>query len=620
MQSNKNICVGIVAHVDAGKTTITEQFLYKAGVNKTIGRVDHKNATADNMKVEKERGITVRATTLSFPWKDKTIQLLDTPGHVDFIAEVERALSVLDAAVLAISAKEGIQTQTRIIFGALRRLNIPTVIFVNKVDRMGVDLESLYQDIHTNLTPKGLMMQKVMGEGSRDIGLIPMDQCPELIEKADDLLSGLCDNYLEKALSETAPIDMVYRTEAMKVAFNKGQVYPILHGSALHGIGMDELLSCLVANVEFTPKETLYGRCYKVDRDAHGNRRCFTRIYGGQIVLREDYPIVGEEHLLKIRNLAGLEVVTPIAKPVIEAGEIAVIYDHTLKVEDVIGEDLGRHKTAHIATPTLIAAVNYDHLGHRKEILSALDVLTDEDPFLDYRIHPVNDDIEVKLFGTVQKEILLDLMLERFGIKTTIDPPKTLYLEKPSLASEAVIRMYKDTQLPATVGLKVEPLKEGAGFEYTSRVSLGDLKKPFQTAVEDGVIRAVADGTGQWALTDLKVTFYESDYDSVNSTPSDYRKLAPQVLRKALEDVPMLTLEPYLSYVLEIPEYAIGRAVSDVLKMRGTVSDPSIVANQATLKGIIPVDTCKSYGQVLADYTGGKGVFHTEFHGYKERA
>lgn len=612
--SKNQICVGIVAHVDAGKTTITEQFLYKSGLKKTLGRVDHKDASADYLAVEKERGITVRATSLAFPWKDKTIHLLDTPGHVDFIAEVERSLSVLDAAVLAISAKEGVQTQTRVLFNALKRLGIPTFIFINKIDRFGVELEKVYQEIEKTLTPDFIRLQSVESGNV----LIDFEADFKLHEAADDILSKFSDAYLEKVLAEEVDTDM--RLDEIGRLFKEGKCYPLLHGAALHGLGVEALLDACARWVAFLPDSELRGRCYKIDRDEKGNRRCFVRLTGGRLELRGTYPVLGYEEPIKMRQLAKLEGITARPCAEVSAGEIAIVYDPILKIEDVIGGggEEAQNEAFRIATPTLMANVAYEHLGQRKEILKALEILTDEDPFLAFRIHPVTEAIEVKLFGSVQKEILIDLLKERFDICTSIDEPMTLYKEKPSEMGRALMQMYRHTPLAATIGLEVQPLEVGAGFQYQSKVSLGDLKKPFQTAVSDGVKKAVERGVGQWPLTDLKVIFVESAFDSVNSTPSDYRKLAEEVLLKALESMPLTLMEPLLSYEMEIPAYAIGKAVADVLKMGGVVSDPEIVGEFAYLSGIVPVDTSKNYLEELADYTEGKGRFNTKFFGYRE--
>ena len=617
MEKRKMICVGIVAHVDAGKTTITEQFLYKAGVKRALGRVDHKNTMADSMQVEKDRGITVRASTVVFPWKGTTVQLLDTPGHVDFVAEVERSLSVLDVAVLAISAKEGIEAQTRILFEALRRTKIPTILFINKIDRQGVNLEQVYEGITNQLSPQGVKLQRVVGQGDKESRLVSFTEDEALREAMDDVLATLREDYLEKALTFKEDRLQEARKDTLGRLFREGKCFPILHGSALHDIGLDPLLDTIVREGNFQEEEDFRARCYRVDRDDNGNRRCFLRILGGRMELRKSYPINGGEEEIKIRKMAVLKGITPVEKPWAQSGEIVVVYDNDLSVEDTLGDRFLEKEGKSIATPTLTATVEYEHLGQRKEILQALEILTDEDPFLDYQVHAETEEIQIKLFGVVQKEIVLELLKERFGIVTNIKNPETLYLQRPLYSSEAIMRMYQDTFLPATIGLRVIPLPEGCGFQYESRVSMGHLKKSFQRAVAEGIKKGVREGLESKGLTDLKVVFSESEFDSVNSTPADFRKLAPLVLKKALSKQPLVLMEPYYRYELEVPMEAVGRGISDIIGMRGRVSEPKITKGWAVIKGEIPVDTCKTFDQELYDYTKGKGSFRREFYGYK---
>jgi len=612
------LSIGIVAHVDAGKTTITEQMLYRCGVIKTVGRVDNGNTTTDAMAVERERGITIRSTTVSMMWQDVRINLLDTPGHVDFVAEVERSLTVLDGAILAISAREGVQAQTRLIFNALQRLKIPTIIFINKVDRMGVDLSKIYEDIRKSLSDKLYFINRVENEGTKEARLINAALDSEIVALNYEQLALLDDAFMERFLE--APVDSLktFAVERVQKCIEKAELFPILHGAALHGLGIDALLQTIQTCFEPVISESLSARVYKVDRDEHGARRCFARIFGGSLKLRESYPLFDCDTSFKVRKMALLNGASPIPTDYAVAGDIVLLYTDELVTESVIGDARLQRKPFQLATPTLKATVAYCNLAERRMICEALDQLTDEDPFLDYGIHPVTEAIEIKLFGVVQKEIIETLLKQRFKIETVIEEPSTLYKERPVAKSSACLYMYQDGNLlPATVGIEIEPMEVGSGFEYENKVSFGDLKRPFQNAVLEGVEKGLANGLRGWELTDLRVRFVYSEFDSVNSTPSDYRKLAPEVVRMALEKSGTELLEPVLNYEINLPQYAVGRAISDVLKMRGTVDEPFIEGEFAILKGAIPVETSKSYHSELADYTEGKGSFITHFNGYQ---
>ncbi|GAU79532.1 translation factor GTPase family protein [Fusibacter sp. 3D3] len=626
--NQKMINIGIVAHVDAGKTTITEQFLYKSGVIRTLGRVDNGDTVTDSLSVEKAHGITVRTSTVSFDWKSTQINLLDTPGHMDFIAEVERSLSVLDGAILAISAKEGVQIQTRIIFEALVRLKMPTVIFINKVDRMGVDLEAVYHDIEEMLTSEIITLNKVDHTSQRDFNLMDCWQDSKEKIKLMEFAALLDRELLEKYANGILLTQMEVEQTLIK-AFMKLKVFPILHGSALHGRGIIELLDFITKWLSPRKTESLYGRVYKIDRDRKGQRRCHVRLYGGQIKVRETCKIKGNEQLLKVAQLGAFNGGKLHFVDQLSACEVGVIYSNQLKIEDCIVADAPSQENllheelyndkVNIASPLLKAAMVYEDLGQRKELLEALSQLTDEDPFLNYSINAKTDEIEVKIFGNVQREILESILQERFDIKVHISETVTIYKEKPLSEAEHTIYMYKEgNHLAATIGLKLEPLAIHSGFKFETRVSFGDLKKPFQNAVEEGVRAALSSGLEGWELTDLKVTFFYSEFNSVDSTPSDFRKLAPEVLKCALEKSGTMLLEPLLKFELKVPEENVGKAMSDILKMRGEVLETKCLQEVYSLKGIVPVDASKDYLMTLLNDTSGKGIFVTSFYGYRE--
>ncbi len=629
---------GIVAHVDAGKTTLTEQLLYHSGAIRGIGRVDDGNTVTDNMTLEKERGITIRSSTVSFNYLGNTINLLDTPGHVDFVAEVERSLSVLDGAILAISAREGVQVQTRVIFNALRRLNIPTLIVINKVDRMGVSMDALYADIKKDLTDALFLINGVKEAGSREAKLTSSENEPSIFATNCDVVAMQDLDFLDAYYQASEATEVAETAEAVGAAgvydsigsmltttaqalFNQGKLFPVLHASALHGLGVESILEAMVTWLDMPQiacEGDLSARVYKINHLENGHRLCYTRIFKGGLMLRKAYPLKQETEMLKVSNLFKLDGAKLVACGEAVAGEVVVLMDRHLKIESIIGEPPAHLPKLSIATPTLKATVRASDLGQRRAICEALDILTDEDPFLDYAIHPVTELIEVKLFGTVQSEIIEALLRTRFDIDTVIEPPKTIYKERPKAPSAACIYMYKDgNHLPATVGIEIEPLPEGSGFVYTSGVSLGDLMKPFQNAVEEGIETGLRQGLKGWAVTDIHVKFVISEYNSVDSTPADYRKLAPEVLKQALQLSDTECLEPIMSFELEVPQYAIGRAISDVLRMRGRFDEPTVDGDTMRLTGYLPLETSKDYIVELSDYTEGKGMIRTTFYRYE---
>lgn len=611
------INIGIVAHVDAGKTTLTEQMLYTCGAIKNPGRVDQGNTITDDLTLERQRGITIKASTVAMAWKTCKINLLDTPGHMDFIAEVERSLGVLDIAILAISAKEGVQPQTKVIYNALKRGNIPTIIFINKVDRVGVVLSDLYDVIRNELDDTLYFINSVRDEGTREAAVCEHLLLEEMMESNKETV-GLLDEQMLMSLLETNYIEPDVLNSAAQKLFVTGQLLPVLHGSALLGKGIIPLLDLIVQWGKSVSQPHLSARVYKVDRDSHGERRCFTRVFGGELELRAVYPIFSKDKRFKILKMAAFEGIKPVTCGKVFAGDIAIIYTDCLEVEDIIGEPPYNRKRHSIAVPTLKARVDDQDLAMRKAICEALVQLTDEDPFLEFSIHPITEAIEIKIFGIVQKEIIEMQLLERFGIQTSIQNPDTIYKERPVESSTACRYMYKDgNHYAATVGLKVEPLPVGTGIIYETLVSFGDLKKSFQNAVHEGVEFGLREGLSGWSLTDLKVSFIYSEFNSVDSTPSDFRKLAEEVVKLAIIKGGTERLEPILEFELTLPQYAIGKAVSDILRMRGEVNEPVIVKDMVLLTGKLPVDTSKAYHTEVADYTSGKGILITRFSGYQ---
>ena len=613
--TKKKLNIGILAHVDAGKTTITEHMLYACGAIKEVGRVDNGNTITDGMSLEKSRGITIRQTTVTMTYYDHEINLLDTPGHVDFIAEVERSLSVLDAAILAISAREGVQTQTKVIFHALKRAGIPVVIMINKVDRMGVNLESVMHQIRTELSEGIYRINGVEHAGDRSAKLREVHS----IEKMANLETlSLLDDTMFEAWAGEMDVTLSQMNEVAKQLFNECRLMPVLCGSALHGLGILPLLSLITEWVEPHTQASLSAVVYKVDRDEQGARRCFTRLFGGALVLRETYPIYNEDRTYKILKMEALNGIKTVQKDVVTAGDVVILYTDELSVGSILGEHPVHKKMVHIASPTLKARVLAEDLAARRKICDALVALTDEDPFLDFEIHPETEAISLKLFGMVQREIIEQLLKERFGIETQILEPEIVYKATIKSPAEACLLMYKNGNLlPATVGVVIEPLEAGSGIEYVTQVSFGELKKPFQNAVREGSLLGLKKGINGMEVIDARIRFVYSEFDSVNSTPSDYRKVSESAVALAFNAVDFCKIEPIYHFELVMPQLLVGKAISDVLKMRGTFDNPSLQGESAILTGILPQATSQYYQTELADYTSGQGVISFEPAGYQ---
>lgn len=560
----KILNIGVVAHVDAGKTTVSEHFLYHGGVLGSIGRVDHGDTKTDSLKVEQDRGITVKATTVSFTWNDVKINLIDTPGHVDFVAEVERSLQVLDGAILVISAKEGVQAQTRVLYDTLKRLKIPTIIFINKLDRSTESIDQLYKEINNQLDMKSVFMQKVENYGD-NITLTPWEHCIELVEKNLEQVIDSDINLLDSYLKGVKDSHSRIRTLILKKV-KSGEISPVFHGIALKGIGIVELLDGIVKLIENDPKNhelPLSGVVYKIDRDRRGVRQVYFRIFQGSIRLRDT---------IKIKN---------------------------------------------IGKPTLKTKVIPVHKGRRQELIKVLYEIMEEDPLLQCEIDSTSGEISVSLFGEVQKEILEYIIREKYNIEAQLSETSVIFKERIKKVVYKTINLgEKLNPYRAGISFKIEPLEVNTGLIYETKVSYGELQNSYQKAIYEGIKKGL-EGIYGWEVTDIKVTLIDMEYDSVTSTPADYRNLAAIVLREAIGEAGTEILEPLSSFKLIVPKDAIGRAVSELKVMRGDIKEITYKNDEIILTGVLPIDTSRTYSIVVAGYTEGRGVFTTKFYGYK---
>lgn len=613
-QPIKNI--GIFAHVDAGKTTLTEQLLYQTGAIRQLGRVDHGNTQTDSMALERERGISIISMPTSYNYQGQKINIIDTPGHVDFVAEVERSMLVLDGAILVISAKEGVQSHTRLLFNALSRMEVPTLIFINKIDRMGVEIEVVLAEIRKQLTPNICVLQEVSGEGSKQAQIQAATLQPDdaLIEALSTVDEEILLDYLDGV-----EISHERLHQTMVTAVAARTLYPVLFGSALNGIGMQEMLGGInellpnfsMPDINSTPSDGASGIVFKVAHQP--GRVCMVKLTAGHI---EHRGTLGEN---KITGLSRWNHGQTESINVLHAGDIGIVMGlHQFKVGDTFGHGINRKGFA-LGKPTLKVKISVDRPTQRQALLDALTIMADNDPYLSYELNEFNDDIYITLFGYVQMEIVEETLKRAYSIDIEMADPMTIYMETPVQMAEASVSMYEDG-LPyhAAVGFRVEPLPRGSGVEYGSEITTGFLKQTFQNGVEDGVYAYLDQGLHGWELTDLKITLISYEFSSPVSTPSDYRDLSPLVLFDALKQAGTKLLWPLSEYQLEVPTDQMGRAMSDLKRMKATFEEPTIEGETCTITGIIPVDLSHNYALTVHQYTSGMGHYESKVIGYED--
>ena len=610
----KIINIGILAHVDAGKTTLTESLLYTSGAIPELGSVDKGTTRTDTMLLERQRGITIQTAVTSFYWKNYKINIVDTPGHMDFLAEVYRSLAVLDGAILVVSAKDGVQAQTRVLFHALQKMKIPTIIFVNKIDQEGIDLQSVYQNIREKLSGDVMVMQ--------DVSLTPEVSLTDIedIEKWDSVVAGN-DELLEKYIAgEPLKIQDLQREKCRRI--QNGSLFPIYHGSAKNNIGTEKLIEVIAET--FVPEtensqSKLCGYVFKIEYTDQKKRLSYLRLYHGTLHLR-DTILLSKKKKIKIT-----EMFIPSNGEIVPAdhacsGEIVILSDDTLKLNDILGnEKLLPHKTRiDNPMPLLRTTVEPQKPEQREALLNALTEIADTDPLLHFEIDTVTHEIILSFLGKVQLEVICSLLEEKYHVRVAMREPTVIYLERPIKKATYTIHIeVPPNPFWASIGLTVTPLPAGSGTRFKSEVSLGYLNQSFQNAVMEGVRYGMEQGLYGWRVTDCEICFDYGVYYSPVSTPADFRFLAPVVLEQALKRAGTQLLEPYLSFTLFAPQEYLSRAYNDAPKYCAVIESTLLKNDEVIFTGEIPARCIQAYRTDLAFYTNGQSVCLTELKGYQ---
>lgn len=610
----KIINIGILAHVDAGKTTLTESLLYTSGAILELGSVDKGTTRTDTMFLERQRGITIQAAVTSFNWNDYKINIVDTPGHTDFITEVYRSLSVLDGAILVISAKDGVQAQTRILFHALQKMNIPTIIFINKIDQYGINLNNIYQNIKEKLSNDIIVMQNVTLTPEISIkNIIDLDEWDPVISKNDKLLK----KYIA---GEKLTIQELTQEEYRCV--KKGSLFPIYHGSAKNNIGTQQLIEA-ISNL-FCPEmnknySELCGRVFKIEYTDHKQRLVYLRLYSGTLHLR-DTIVLSEKKKVKLTEIYIPSNGEMIQTEIVCSGDIFIIPNNTLRLNDIIGNEkiLPCNVWNDKPVPMLRTRIEPIKIEEREKLLDALTEIADTDPLLRYCVDTITHEIVISFLGTVQLEVICSLLIEKYHINIRIEDPTVIYMEKPLQKADYTIHIeVPPNPFWASIGLSITPLPIGSGIQYESKVSLGYLNQSFQNAVREGINYGLEQGLYGWEVTDCKICFEYGVYYSPVSTPSDFRFLAPIVLEQTLKKAGTQLLEPYLSFILFTPQGYLSRAYNDAQKHCAIIETSQSKNDEIIFTGHIPVRCINEYRNTLTLYTNGQAVILTELKDYQ---
>ncbi|MEU0781090.1 translation factor GTPase family protein [Streptomyces sp. NPDC006173] len=622
--------LGILAHVDAGKTSLTERLLHTVGVIDEIGSVDDGNTQTDSLALERRRGITIKSAVVSFAVDDTTVNLIDTPGHPDFIAEVERVLGVLDGAVLVVSAVEGVQAQTRVLMRTLQRLRIPTLIFVNKIDRRGARCAEVLERISERLTPAIVPMGEVGQQGTRDAYFTPYPAArlrPHLLDPLADHDEELLAAYVEDRMShDRLRSALVEQTGA-------ALVHPVFFGSAVTGAGVTELIAGvreLLPAAKADAEAPVSGTVFKVERGAAGEKIAYARMFSGTLRTRDRLPLHGGEEG-KVTGISVFDAGSAVRAESVTAGRIARLWGLGAVR---IGDTLGAPRTSsadghHFAPPTLETVVSPRRTGDRGALHLALTRLAEQDPLIDLRQDDVRGEVSVSLYGEVQKEVIQATLADEFGIDVVFRETTPLCVERPVGSGAAVEFNQKDPNpFLATVGLRVDAAPVGSGVSFRLEVELGSMPYAFFKAVEDTVQEALGQGVHGWQVTDCTVTMTHSGYSprqshahqrfdkSMSSTGADFRGLTPLVLMDALRAAGSQVNEPMNRFRLEAPTDTLAAVLPVLARQRAVPQTTRMLGATCVLEGVLPVMETHGLEQLLPGLTRGEGELECAFDHY----
>jgi ribosomal protection tetracycline resistance protein len=645
--------LGILAHVDAGKTTLTERLLYAAGVIDQIGSVDDGSTQTDTLPLERQRGITIKSAVVSFLIGEVTVNLIDTPGHPDFIAEVERVLNVLDGAVLVISAVEGVQAQTRVLMRTLQRLRIPTLLFINKIDRAGAHDERVLRSVAERLTPAIIPMGSTCGLGTRAARFEPFSAADtDFAARLADFLADHDDAFLAAYLEDELRVSYPQLRRVLAAQTARARVHPVFFGSAITGAGVDslmagieELLPARAGNADGPVSATVF----KVERGPAGEKIAYVRMFSGTVRTRDRLHF-GQDKEGKVTAISVFERGPAVQRSSLSAGQIGKFWGlGDVQIGDQIvtansngaryapGSSDGREPDPggrrepdpserwYFAPPTLETVVVPCRPADKGALHIALSQLAEQDPLINLRQDDGRQEMYVSLYGEVQKEVIQATLAQDYGIDVAFRDTSIICIERATGKGEAVERLGKGgNPFLATVGLRVEPAPIDTGVEFRLAVELVSIPlyvyksvDEFARVMTDTVRTTLRQGLFGWQVTDCMVTLTECGYASPATSARDYRLLTPLVLMSALEQAGTEVCEPINRFHLEIPADTFGGAVPVLARLGADLQSSSLRGSLYILEGTIPAARVHDLQHQVPAVSRGEGVLECSFDSYR---
>lgn len=613
---DKPLNLGIVAHADAGKTTLTEQILYSCGAIRSVGSVDDGTASTDTLPIERQRGISVKTACASVRWGDSCVNLIDAPGHSDFLSEVERSLSVLDAAVLVISGVEGIQPQTRMLLESFRRVRLPCFVFINKLDRAGSQWENVMKEVEGVLSIPCLPFTSADGEGGEEcrvssLTLSDSESMENAVMACGD--EAILEEYLEKGCCEETGLQ-----KALRAAVSDARLVPVFCGASKFGLGVRELLGGLTSlmDLHYNNNAGLCARVFKAEHDEALGLAAYVRLFSGSLRSRQEVKVDGETaKITRIRRFEGRKLRDADA---LEAGDIGVVYGlSSVRAGALLGESIPGLREYQLSRPLMLVQAMAEKDEELPRLTSALQKLCLEDPALDMEWNRDKREVWVHALGKMQLEVLEAELLERWQLKVSFGKPSVIYKETPCVPGEGFEAYLMPKPCWAVVKLLIEPLPPGSGYQYESKVSPGRLAYRYQAHIETSLPRALSQGLRGWQVTDLKITLIDGESHNVHTHPLDFFVATPMAVMDGLRNTGTRLLEPILDGEFSAPEESLGKTISLLVAHRAQFETPKIEGGSFSLNALIPAAEAMDIPAEFAAATGGRGIYGSRFSHYE---
>lgn len=605
---NSAVTLGIFAHANAGKTTLTEHLLYHTKTIDEIGRVDEGNTTTDSLTVERERGISVRASLVTFQLDGKKIQLIDTPGHIDFSAEVERALHVLDCAVVVISGVEGVEPQTYTLWKLLKQNNVPTIIFINKMDRSGANYGKTIDDIKRKLERKVIPLINI--EGSDTTFVYRQYTHEQMVEQLADLDDVVMEQYLDDPDQVT---EEMLDCRLVELA-QSGQVFPIIGGSALKDEGLETLIDCIKKYLPTPPlnlndKFSAFIYLVRVDE---GKKNFFAKVLSGHLRNRDRVKVENDD-TQQIKVLSAMEGASLVTVDEAKCGDIIIINGLDAACGQYLGEKPEGASQIQFVNPLIAMNVVAKDKSQSHELVKALGVLNEEDPYLDVKHDKDTGQEGISLMGEIQAQIIETMLRERFNIDSELVDPILIHKETPTKPGVGVASYTK----VSAIKIEVKPLPSGSGMVYQSKLSTDFLLKKYQKQTERLVRNYIRQGVFGWEVIDAEISLVDGRFDSMGSDPMHFNIAVPLALMRALKDSNMRILEPISRYTITFPKNYLSAVIKTLSTSNGSFEVTRDDSEEVTIEGEARYSTMLNFSNTLMGITGGRGVYSSYLSRYE---